>query len=284
MTEVKLIMKAASPYCLFAVIILGVIACTEPDDPAVDEGLLDVVWSIDSLQTPDTAFVAPRLGYATIQFTEDMAVRGHSRGRISYHGIYEITADRLLSIEVVEPAGIWRSSPSMTYTIINALEQITTHEVNENRLRLHQNNRYALYFHSSLFEEELLYTVWKVDSLQTPDVKIVRGPDTLITIIQPNDTTRIPCRSETYPTIQFEKDMRISGILFCNTYNGTYEIIEKGKLAMDVLTWTEMACGWGFPERIFRDALENVTFYDVVDGALTLSDSGRLSVIKLNRE
>lgn len=276
-------MKIIKPYYLPTILLLGLMACSDTADPATDEGLLNVVWNIDSLQTPDTTIVAPTSGYATIQFTEEMAVRGHSTVLLSYHGIYGIAENRLLSIDIVEPAELQCSRPSMQCIFINALEKVTTHEVNESRLRLYQDNRYVLYFHSSLFEEELVYTTWKVDSLKTPDVKILRGPDTLITIIQSNDTTHVPRLSETFMTMQFKEDMRISGILFCNSYLGTYVITDQRNLTLDVLSWTEMACvKW--PESFFINALENVTAYEAASGRLTLYDEDRSYVVNLSPE
>ena len=282
-------MKPAPFYILPAILLVALIACSNTDDPINYEDLLGVVWNIDSLQTPDTAIVALAAGYATVLFTEDMRVRGLSTVSIRYHGIYEVHDNGYLSIEVVEPAELRCSRPAMECIFIDALETVTTYEVNEDRLRLYQSDQYVLHFHSSLFDDGLFNVVWQADSLQTPEAKIVLSPDTsIITIIKLNDTTSANCPFDTSMTILFGEDMRTDGFLVCNQYSGTYEIAEMGTLTTDVLIWNESACGMDllciWLEGIYRNSLENVTAYEVSENRLTLYDSGSHYVVAFSAE
>ena len=119
-----------------------------------------------------------------------------------------------------------------------------------------------------IIDENLLGVVWRVDTLQTLEEEIVPGPDTLM-------------------TIQFTKNLEVSGKVICNTYSGIYEISKEVSLSAEVFTWTEIACGgerlWvlhGF----FINALENITAYEVDEDRLILYDSDRHYVVKLNQE
>lgn len=264
-------MKPAVSFFLPAILLLGLIACSNTDDPINYEDLLGVVWNLDSLQTPDTTIVAPQYGLATILFTEDMGVRGH-RAQSNYRGIYEITGNGLL-IEVVEPAEPRCSRPMIQCIFLDALENVTMYEVNENRLDLYKGDRYILYFHPSLIEEELLDKLWKIDFLQIPAGKIVPINDTLIMMIQLGDTTLVPSWEKSIMTTQFNIDMEIGGKAVCNTYFGVYEISEKGKIAISPVGLTEEGCSkWSWIESSFMDALENITRYDVTDSTLILYD------------
>lgn len=249
-------MKPAAFYVLLAILLVALIACSNTDDPINYEDLLGVVWNIDSLQTPDTTIAASKIDYSTIQFTEDLGVIGHVDLN-EYQGIYEITGNGLL-IDVVEPTGWGCSRPRMRCIFFDALETVTAYEVNEDRLCLYQGDSYILYFHPSFIEEELLDKVWKVDSLQTLETKIVPG-DTLM-------------------TIQFNKNMIVNGLAACNEYTGIYEIGDNRSIAIDVLTSTEMDCGprlVDILEENFINSLEKIVTYDINEDRLTLYDSGQ---------
>ena len=117
-------------------------------------------------------------------------------------------------------------------------------------------------------DEDLLNVVWRVDTLQTPEEEIVPGPDTLM-------------------TIQFTANLEVSGRGGCNSYNGIYDISKKNSLSVDVLTWTEMACGGARLldlDGFLINGLENVTAYEVDEDRLILYDSDRHYVVKLNQE
>jgi len=117
-------------------------------------------------------------------------------------------------------------------------------------------------------DENLLDVVWRVDTLQTPEEEIVPGPDTLM-------------------TIQFTKNLEVSGRGGCNSYNGIYEISKKNSLSVDVLTWTEMACGGARLldlDGFLINALENVTAYNVSENRLTLYDSDHQHVLHFSIE
>ncbi|MCH7498234.1 MAG: META domain-containing protein, partial [Candidatus Marinimicrobia bacterium] len=72
----------------------------------------------------------------------------------------------------------------------------------------------------------------------------------------------------------------------CNDYSGTYKINNDGSFAIVWHSWTEMAC-MGRPgtlEGRFIKALKNASVYDLSESTLTLYDSDRRYVVKLNHE
>ncbi len=116
-------------------------------------------------------------------------------------------------------------------------------------------------------DENLLDVVWRVDTLQTPEEEIVPGPDELL-------------------TIQFTKNLEVSGMAACNTYTGTYEIGKNKSLSLDGFGRTEIACSWNpyltVLEDIFINTLENVTAYNVSENRLTLYDSDHQHVLNFS--
>ena len=242
------------------------------DDPVIEENLLGVVWDFDSLQIRDTTYVAPIRGYATLQFTEDMLFIGHGPGGYyRYHGTYSIAGDDSLSIEILEPAGLRCSRPSsISCNFIDSLKIVTTFDVNEDKLILRQGDKTAFYFRATLlYDEELLNLLWKADSLHTPDARLVRGPDTVLTIIQGDDITRVLFGWDNFMSIQFEDHMLVHGFLTCNNHYGDYEITGTGTLRLTTWQGTEAACHPRV-EDIVLAAFNHVTAYQVTENRLRL--------------
>ena len=265
-----------------SIFLLSLTACglfNDPaDDPVIEENLLGVVWDYDSLQTPDTTYVAPFRGYATIQFTEDMLVRGKYPGLGSYHGTYSIARDDSLSIEILEPAGYRRM-------FLDSLKIVTTFDVNEDKLILRRGGQTAFYFHATLlYDEELLNLVWKVDSLHAPNARLVRGPDSVLTIIQGNDTTRRLYGWDNFMTIQFTDVMLLHGNLICNAHSGDYEITGPGTLILDICCGTSVGCHPRHIEDTVRAAFNHVTAYQVTENRLRLQSADGSYLIDLRSE
>lgn len=82
-------MKIIKPYYLSAILFMGMIACSDPDEPIIDEDLLDVAWRVDSLQTPDTIVVTNATDYLHIRFDENFEVTG-SDGCTGFWAKYNI--------------------------------------------------------------------------------------------------------------------------------------------------------------------------------------------------
>ena len=80
-------LKPAAFYFLPAILLVAMIACSNTEDPVIDEDLLSVVWRVDSLQTPDTSLVADSLDYLSIRFDETFEVIG-SKGCAGFGGKY----------------------------------------------------------------------------------------------------------------------------------------------------------------------------------------------------
>lgn len=257
------------------------VACSNSEDDSIDEDLWDVVWNLDSIQTPDTIIVAPQYGLAVIHFTRDMGMRGRTV-HVKYSGIYEITGTSLL-IEVVEPSELQCSHPSINCIFIEALGNVAAYDVNENRLDLYKDGRYMLNFHPSRIDEEILDKLWKVDSLQTPEAKIIPIQDSLIMVIQSGDTTFVPNWEEDIMTAIFDIDMAMGGKLVCNIYGGAYEISEKGKIALGPVLQSEIACTYAaWIESLFTDAMRTITNYTVTGSSLILYDGSHNAVFNLS--
>ena len=133
-------------------------------------------------------------------------------------------------------------------------------------------------------DENLLDVVWRADSLRTPDGKIVVVSDSLVMIMQFDDTTLVSIRRP-FMTAKFSGDMEIAGHLACNDYFGTYKIPKKTTITINMLNWTEVACtNWEFIENSFHHALEYVTAYEVAENRLTLYDEDHQYVLNFSIE
>lgn len=90
-------MKAAKPYRLPAILFMGMLACSNSENTIIDADLLDVVWRVDSLQTPDTNMVADSTDYLHIRFDETFEVTG-SDGCTSFWAKYSIQENGRIKI------------------------------------------------------------------------------------------------------------------------------------------------------------------------------------------
>lgn len=133
-------------------------------------------------------------------------------------------------------------------------------------------------------DENLLGIVWKVDTLQALNMKIVRGPDNLIEVTPLLDDSTLALHlPDSFLTIVFTEKMTIAGILADNTYHGSYVITVVGTVEIDILGWTEKL-GIYWLERLFTDALEQVDSYVLADDRLRLYDSSRTYLISFSPE
>ena len=137
-------MKFTTFYLLPAILLLAMIACSDSDDQAIDEDLLDVVWRVDTLQTPEEEIVPGPDTLMTIQFTKNLEVGGIVICN-TYSGIYEISKKVSLSAQVLTWTEIACGGERLWLLhgfFINALENVTAYEVDEHRLILYDGDRH----------------------------------------------------------------------------------------------------------------------------------------------
>ena len=279
-------MKAARQYCLPVILFMAMIACSNTDHQIIDEDLLDVVWRVDTLQTPDGKFVrgldsliiimqlydSSRVAHLaersmTIQFMEDIQIDVTPVCN-TCGGTYEISRNGNLRIEVggcTEIACGW-GFPGPSFT--DALENITVYEVTEDRLTLYDSaHQYEINLSIGALDEELLDVIWKIDSLQTPDGKIVVGPDTLM-------------------TIQFFNNRGFKAVTSCRASQGFYVIAEDGSFTIIFAHgggWVRSCTGRPYFLRTsFFSGLENLSSYNVGAGKLTLFNSNRTNILSFS--
>ena len=128
---------------IIAAMMITLASCSDSDDQAIDEDLLDVVWRVDTLFTPEEQITPGPDTLMTIQFTRDMKVGGRG-GCNTYFGIYEINKKVSISFDVrswTEKGCDGRRLLSLDGILQNALENVTAYEVDEDRLILYDSNR-----------------------------------------------------------------------------------------------------------------------------------------------
>lgn len=128
---------------IIAAIVISLAACSDSDDQAIDEDLLDVVWRVDTLFTPEEQIIPDADTLMTIQFFDSLIVSGMVICN-SYFGSYEITEKGSFSIDVYSwteiACGLGRLEELHGF-FINALENVTAFEIDEDRLILYDSNR-----------------------------------------------------------------------------------------------------------------------------------------------
>ena len=153
--------RAISSY-LPALLLTGIVACSNtPEEPmigedlpemVIDEDLLDVVWAVDSLQTPDTTVVIASEEHVTIQFTTDQRIRGSSGCR-PMEGKYLIGRAGKITISdlIVDPREYYCGArlEYLAGELSQTLEHITSYDLDGNRLTLYEiSNLYLIYLTS----------------------------------------------------------------------------------------------------------------------------------------
>lgn len=114
-------------------------------------------------------------------------------------------------------------------------------------------------------DEQLVGPIWRVDSIQTLT------------------ETTIVARLYHQMTMQFSKEMEVTGFAPCNDYSGAYVIPEHGHLEISALTVSQDTCiGLNVIEDSFVQSLETITAYTMDDGRLSLYDQDREHVISLS--
>ncbi len=133
---------------LLAILLTAMIACSNTDEPVIDEDLLDVVWRVDSLQTPEENIVPTAAEHLTIQFSErlqfdeDYKVLARTTCN-TYWGTYEINEDGSLSIVFLTWTEIVCAERRafLEGKFISTLIKITDYEVTENQSTLSNGAR-----------------------------------------------------------------------------------------------------------------------------------------------
>ncbi len=127
---------------LFTILLITPAACSDSNDQAIDEDLLNVVWRVDTLQTPEEEIVPGPDTLMTIQFNRSLKVSGRG-GCNSYNGIYEISKKNSLSVDVLTWTEMGCDGGRLLDLdgfLINALENVTAYNVSENRLTLYDSD------------------------------------------------------------------------------------------------------------------------------------------------
>ena len=255
-------MKPTAFYVLPAILLVALIACSNTDDPIIDEDLLGVVWRIDSLQTIDEKIYPDRYWPMTIQLDQDMTIKVQTSCN-EYEGVYEVTKKGKILIDVhavTEDTCIGLAFIDDAFML--TLGNVTGYSVNGGRMNLcNSDHSYVIKLSVGLVDEDLLNVLWQADSLQTPQEKIVTG--------------------DTSMTIQFSDRLLVWGFDACHGYYGVYSNPEKGALAIRILSITDNACArrnefLGF---CFNTVLFNATAYDLKGNSFIIYDDERRYVL-----
>ena len=127
---------------IIAAMMITLASCSDSDDQAINEELLDVVWSVDTLFTPEVQFTPSPDTLMTLRLLRDTSIEADTPCN-DYSGTYG--TDKYGSI-VIE----WYTWTEMACTarggflegiFVNALENVTAYEMDEDRLILYDSNR-----------------------------------------------------------------------------------------------------------------------------------------------
>lgn len=127
---------------LFMLLLITIVACSD-DDQAIDEDLLDVVWRVDTLTTPEGQITPGPDTLMTIQFSRSLEVSGNVLCN-TYSGIYEINKNVSLSADVKSWTEIACGGGRLRLLhefFINAIEKVTDYELDKDRLTLYDSDR-----------------------------------------------------------------------------------------------------------------------------------------------
>ncbi|MFB0516666.1 MAG: META domain-containing protein [Candidatus Neomarinimicrobiota bacterium] len=261
-------MKPARPYFLPAMLLIAMIACSDPEDAIIDADLLEGVWRVDPLITPDSTIVPRWEGPLVIQFGGEMEIEGYY-GRHYYQGVYEIPAPGSIEITILSSSADTVQDVSKTSVrFLEALSSVSKYTLRKDTLELFNKGReYVIHASLGLVDEELLGVVWKVDTLLAPDFHLIPG-DTLM-------------------TVKFYKEyLLVGGGGACNYFAGTFTNTEKGSLNIEVRSVTLMSCGRrpDLLDGYYFWALDSITSYEVSAGRLRLHDYGLRYIISFSVE
>lgn len=142
-------MKAATFSYLSAILLAGLIACSNTEEPIIDEDLLGVVWRVDSLQHPDTCVVTDPRERVTIQFTADGQIKG-STGCRWFEGRYLITRAGNISIDnLIIDTSLKHCGNRLEFLasiLVVTLEYITRYDLKDSKLALYDRDYlYVIY-------------------------------------------------------------------------------------------------------------------------------------------
>ncbi len=128
---------------LFTILLVTLAACSDPENPIIDEDLLDVVWRVDTLQTPEEEIVPGPDTLMTLRFLQDTRIDAITPCN-DYTGTYSINKHRSLAIE-------WHSWTEMACMgrpgilegrFIKALNSVFVYDVSDRRLTIYDRDRH----------------------------------------------------------------------------------------------------------------------------------------------
>ena len=129
-----------------AILLIALIACSNTDEPTIDEELLGVVWRVDTLQTPEEEIVPGPDTLMTVEFSEDMRISVYTPCN-NYSGVYEMTKQGSLSIvwhtwtEMACIQGSVARRGILEGRFIQALNNASVYNVSESTLSLYDTDR-----------------------------------------------------------------------------------------------------------------------------------------------
>lgn len=247
-------MKPAAFYVLPAVLLISLIACSQPTDPVNDgDDLLNVIWKLDSLQTPAGKDVPTAARHTSIHFTDDMEIRVGQMCR-DYDGSYELGADQSLSISLLDSTDVfchWGEWVTDFETLFaGALRRIESYQTGGDRLTLSSGqNDYLLYFGIEVRDSALANILWKLDTLQTATETFVPIPN-------------VPFVN--HVTTAFYDSWCVAGAGPCNYYYGDYDLGKNDSLSVYYVGgFAETGCSvlGEHLQEIFLQAIESADSY-----------------------
>ncbi|MCH7497954.1 MAG: META domain-containing protein [Candidatus Marinimicrobia bacterium] len=143
-------MKHAASYLLPVILFTAMIACSNTNDPVIDEDLLDMLWRVDTLQTPEEEIVPGPDTLMTLRFHKSMRIDAVTPCN-DYTGTYEINQLGSLGIdwhtwtEKACSAGPALRRGVLEGRFIQALNNASVYDVNEGTLTLYNtDHRYVV--------------------------------------------------------------------------------------------------------------------------------------------
>jgi len=127
---------------LSPILLITLAACNDSDGQSIDEDLLDVIWSVDTLFTPEEQITPGPDTLMTIQFFQDTRIDAITPCN-DYTGTYSINKNRSLAIEWytwTEMACMGRRG-ILEGRFIKALNGVSVYDVSETRLTLYDSDR-----------------------------------------------------------------------------------------------------------------------------------------------
>ncbi|UCD38446.1 MAG: META domain-containing protein [Fidelibacterota bacterium] len=268
---------------LLVVLLMAIVSCglfsESENDPLIDEDLLDVVWKLDSLQTPAGKDIPSPCFPTALQFTTEMDIR--MDGPCSrFEGTYEIGKSQTLGIGPLDSTQVayrcFEVEQDFEAVLANALEHMEQYEVQTDRLTLTNSlGDYVMDFSVEVHDTALWNILWRLDTLQTPTELIVIIPEEesytggrhVTIVFQDNE------RDEWWAIGPHTK-WRVAGSGFCDLYYGAHDLRAASSMRIGCLDRTAQTGGCRFQDahEAYFAALESIDAYDRGEHRLVLYD------------